>query len=188
MLLVNFFYAFGWFTLYQSSEIWQVFFGVAFLGLSVGMSEAPVTCYVGKLLSYFLNFLQLAVFLPAVAIIIIIIFNFIIFLLCFLFFRRNKVNIFLNIEKTTFFNGVIFLYISEASMRGVLIGYTQISYSFGTFLVYLLNISMAWRTVCLVCLATPIITAIALCFVSFHIKVKILNYKCSIYIQFSCIY
>lgn len=33
MIVVNLFYACGWFTLYQSTEVWQVFFGIAFLGL-----------------------------------------------------------------------------------------------------------------------------------------------------------
>lgn len=59
---------------------------------------------------------------------------------------------------------------SEPSVRGVLIGYTYIYAAVGAVTIYLLNTLMPWRTVCLICLLVPIITAIAICFVSFFFR------------------
>lgn len=56
---------------------------------------------------------------------------------------------------------------SEPSVRGILIGYSNINIRAGTFAVYVLNTLMAWRTVALICLTVPIASIISLCFVSF---------------------
>ncbi|XP_055308983.1 facilitated trehalose transporter Tret1-like [Sitodiplosis mosellana] len=55
--------------------------------------------------------------------------------------------------------------ICEPSTRGVLIAYSGISVTLGIFMVFGLNTLMAWRSVALVCLAMPVITAVAVCFI-----------------------
>ncbi|XP_055307919.1 solute carrier family 2, facilitated glucose transporter member 8-like, partial [Sitodiplosis mosellana] len=54
--------------------------------------------------------------------------------------------------------------ICEPSTRGVLVSLSFISVTIGTFLGFFLNTMMSWRTLALVCLSCPIITAIAICF------------------------
>lgn len=56
---------------------------------------------------------------------------------------------------------------SEPAYRGVMIAYVNVSVTIGMLLVFVLNTLMAWRVVALVSLALPIITTIALAFVSF---------------------
>lgn len=51
-----------------------------------------------------------------------------------------------------------------------MLSYTLISYTFGIFTIYLLNTLMSWRAVALVCSIIPVLSAIAICFVSFHKK------------------
>lgn len=55
---------------------------------------------------------------------------------------------------------------SEPSYRGILIAYTNVSGTFGMLVVSVLNTMLPWRTVALVCLFVPILTVIALLFVS----------------------
>lgn len=52
------------------------------------------------------------------------------------------------------------------SQTGILTACASISATLGLFLVYLLNTFMPWRMVGLICLAVPLITMIAICFVS----------------------
>lgn len=54
---------------------------------------------------------------------------------------------------------------SEPSIRGILTAFSGISATFGLFLVYLLNTLMPWRSVGLICLAVPVITMVAVCFI-----------------------
>lgn len=61
--------------------------------------------------------------------------------------------------------------LSEPSTRGILVSLTFISVTLGMFLVLLLNTLMPWRTIALVCLIWPVITAIAICFVSQTIQI-----------------
>lgn len=56
---------------------------------------------------------------------------------------------------------------SEASTRGALSGYMFICLSFGMFIINVLNTCMPWRTAALFCSTVPVISAIAICFVSF---------------------
>ncbi|XP_031629200.1 facilitated trehalose transporter Tret1-like [Contarinia nasturtii] len=55
--------------------------------------------------------------------------------------------------------------ICEPQFRGILIGYSFIYGTIGVFTTFLLNTLMAWRTICMVYLAVPIITAISICFI-----------------------
>lgn len=56
--------------------------------------------------------------------------------------------------------------ISEPSFRGVMIAYTHIGWTLGMLFVSIMNTIMPWRMVGLACMSVPILTAIALCFVS----------------------
>lgn len=58
-----------------------------------------------------------------------------------------------------------FQFSSESSTRGVLVAYSNISGAVGAFLVYTLNLFLPWRTISLIGLTIPAISAIALCFV-----------------------
>ncbi|XP_031631811.1 sugar transporter ESL1-like [Contarinia nasturtii] len=49
MIFVNIPYAIGWYTLYQSSSLWHLYLGIAFLGLAVGLMEAAVVSYIGEI-------------------------------------------------------------------------------------------------------------------------------------------
>lgn len=60
---------------------------------------------------------------------------------------------------------------SEARLRGFMAAYTQIGYTLGLIFVAILNILMAWRNVCLICMFIPIFTAALIFFVSI-LKVK----------------
>ncbi|XP_055302407.1 facilitated trehalose transporter Tret1-like [Sitodiplosis mosellana] len=55
--------------------------------------------------------------------------------------------------------------ICEPSTRGVLVSLTYITGTSGMFLGLFLNTIMPWRFIAAVCLACPIITAIAICFI-----------------------
>lgn len=61
--------------------------------------------------------------------------------------------------------------ICEPSIRGVMIAYTHVGWTLGMLFVSVMNTFMPWRTVGLVCMLVPILTAIALCFVSFFVHV-----------------
>lgn len=61
---------------------------------------------------------------------------------------------------------------SEPSTRGVLMGYTIICHTIGIFTTFFLNTLMPWRTVAMVCLGMPAITAIAICFVSVDLLIQ----------------
>lgn len=54
---------------------------------------------------------------------------------------------------------------SEPSIRGMMTALSNISATLGLFIVYLLNTLMPWRSVGLVCLAVPVVTMIAVCFI-----------------------
>lgn len=66
---------------------------------------------------------------------------------------------------------------SEPSTRGILIAYSTISAPFGMLIIYLLNTLMPWRSVALLCLTLPVITAIAICFVSSRVLANVTNAK-----------
>lgn len=55
---------------------------------------------------------------------------------------------------------------SEPSTRGILLAYSSMSGTVGMFFVFALNTFMPWRTAGLVCMFIPILTVLALCFVS----------------------
>lgn len=55
---------------------------------------------------------------------------------------------------------------SQKSIRGVLIALSGIAATLGLFIVFLLGSLIEWRNVALYCLNVPIITMIAVCFVS----------------------
>lgn len=61
---------------------------------------------------------------------------------------------------------IFFLRSSEPSTRGVLLGYTLICTTVGMLTIYIMNTMMAWRTVAMVCSAVPVISLIAVYFVS----------------------
>lgn len=42
MMLVNVFFALGWLMLSQADAVWEVFFGMATLGMAIGLREAAV--------------------------------------------------------------------------------------------------------------------------------------------------
>lgn len=56
--------------------------------------------------------------------------------------------------------------ICEPKFRSVMIAYTHVGWTLGMLIVSILNTLMPWRTVALVCMFVPALTAIALCFVS----------------------
>lgn len=47
MILVNIPFAIGWFMLYQATTVSEVFIGITFLGLAIGLMEAPIVTYIG---------------------------------------------------------------------------------------------------------------------------------------------
>lgn len=49
MILVNIPHLFGWFLLYFSTSLTQIFIGMSLLGLGVGLTEAPIITYVGEI-------------------------------------------------------------------------------------------------------------------------------------------
>lgn len=51
-------------------------------------------------------------------------------------------------------------------MRGILTACSGISAALGFFIVFLLGSVMAWRNVALICLTVPLLTLVAICFVS----------------------
>lgn len=55
--------------------------------------------------------------------------------------------------------------ITEPKFRGIMIAYTHVGWTLGLLLVSVLNTLMPWRTVALVCMFVPILTAISVCFV-----------------------
>lgn len=67
---------------------------------------------------------------------------------------------------------LLFFFFSEPSTRGVLVSLSFITTAFGMFLGLFLNTLMPWRSIAAVCLAFPIITAIAICFVSLKLFYK----------------
>lgn len=62
------------------------------------------------------------------------------------------------------------LFHSEPSARGILIAYTNVWGTLGNLFVFVLNTLIPWRMVALVCMFVPIITVVALCFVSISQK------------------
>lgn len=65
---------------------------------------------------------------------------------------------------------------SEPTFRGVMIAYTHIGWTLGAILVATLNTLMPWRYVALVCMFVPVLTTIALCFVSFFNIISFANF------------
>lgn len=55
---------------------------------------------------------------------------------------------------------------SEPSTRGILVSYTNLGTSLGGSVVFFLNTLTEWRTVGLICMSVPVITVLALYFVS----------------------
>lgn len=55
---------------------------------------------------------------------------------------------------------------SQASIRGILIAVSGIAATLGLFIVFLLGSITAWRDAAIYCLVVPIITMVAVCFVS----------------------
>lgn len=51
MILVNIPFAIGWYMLYQSTEVYEVFGGMAILGMAIGLREAAVITYLGEIWS-----------------------------------------------------------------------------------------------------------------------------------------
>lgn len=49
LMIVNIPHLLGWFILYFSTSLTHVFIGMAFLGLGVGLMEAPIITYVGEI-------------------------------------------------------------------------------------------------------------------------------------------
>lgn len=56
--------------------------------------------------------------------------------------------------------------ICEPAFRGILIAYTHAGWTLGMLVVSILNTLLPWRTVALVCMFVPVLTTLALCFVS----------------------
>lgn len=73
-------------------------------------------------------------------------------------------NVSLHVETIYFF--VIYEY-SEPSIRGVITAMAGISATLGLFIVFTMGNFIAWRNVAIICLAVPVITMIAVYFVSF---------------------
>lgn len=48
MQLVNIPLIIGWFMIYQGDAVWKIFTGCAFLGLAIGLMEAPLITYLGN--------------------------------------------------------------------------------------------------------------------------------------------
>lgn len=55
---------------------------------------------------------------------------------------------------------------SEPSIRGILTACAGIAATLGFFIIFLMGSLMAWRDVAMICLAIPLITMVAVCFVS----------------------
>lgn len=49
MQITNIPLAFGWFMLYKGNAYWKILTGCAFLGLGVGLMEAPIITYLGEI-------------------------------------------------------------------------------------------------------------------------------------------
>lgn len=58
---------------------------------------------------------------------------------------------------------------SEPSIRGILIACANVCVTLGFFIVLYLNTLMSWRQVALICSILPLITMIAICFVSINL-------------------
>lgn len=58
------------------------------------------------------------------------------------------------------------LHLSEPAHRGTLIAFTNVTVTIGISLLFVLNTLMPWRMVGLFCMFIPIVTIIAMCFVS----------------------
>lgn len=56
--------------------------------------------------------------------------------------------------------------ICEPAFRGILIAYTHAGWTLGMLVVSILNTLLPWRTVALICMFVPVLTTLALCFVS----------------------
>lgn len=63
-------------------------------------------------------------------------------------------------------NKFLLCHFSEPKYRGVMIAYSAITGTLGMLFVFVLNILMPWRTAAMVCMFVPILTIVALCFVS----------------------
>lgn len=70
---------------------------------------------------------------------------------------------------------------SEPAYRGIMIAYVNVSVTIGMLLVFVLNTLMPWRTVALVSLCLPILTTIALFFVSSLNEASFAHWKCVVY-------
>lgn len=57
-------------------------------------------------------------------------------------------------------------YNSQPSIRGILTSCAGIAVMLGIFIVFLLGSIMTWRNVALICLSVPLVTVVAICFVS----------------------
>lgn len=60
----------------------------------------------------------------------------------------------------------MFSSVSQASIRGILIAVSGIAATLGFFIVFLLGSITAWRNAAIYCLIVPIVTMVAVCFVS----------------------
>lgn len=58
------------------------------------------------------------------------------------------------------------MYTSQPSIRGILVACSGVAVVLGFFLMYLLGAILTWRTVALISTALPIVTFIAISFVS----------------------
>lgn len=65
---------------------------------------------------------------------------------------------------------LMFFYCSEPSVRGALTGLAGISVTSGIFLIYWMGNVMAWRMAASISATMPLVTAIAVCFVSDRIS------------------
>lgn len=56
--------------------------------------------------------------------------------------------------------------ISHPSIRGPLLAFSNVAVMFGTFLMYLMGTMLTWRQCALISLFVPLVTIVAICFVS----------------------
>lgn len=49
MMIVNLPLLVAWFMMHNASSVWEVFVGVALLGLGAGLMESPIISYVGEI-------------------------------------------------------------------------------------------------------------------------------------------
>lgn len=61
---------------------------------------------------------------------------------------------------------LVHFHFSEPSIRGILTACAGIAATGGFFVVFLLGSIMPWRNVAIICLMVPLVTMIAICFVS----------------------